>query len=141
MTEAAGTRLVRLRVPAVSDRLRLIRSVVRDAAVISGCSDGCAEDIVIAVNEACMNVLEHGYRERQDGDLILDLAVSGGELVVEIVDFAPPVDPQVLRPRPIEELRPGGLGTHFMQECMDRVLFLTPPEGAGNRLRMVKRIA
>jgi anti-sigma regulatory factor (Ser/Thr protein kinase) len=141
MTGEQGTRLVRVRVPALSDRLKLIRSVVRDAALISGCSEACAEDIVIAVNEACMNVLEHGYRNRPGGELIVDLAAEDGELVVEIVDYAPPVDPTQVRPRPIQELRPGGLGTHFMRECMDRVSYLTPPQGAGNLLRMAKRIA
>ena len=46
-----------------------------------------------------------------------------------------------MKPRDLDDVRPGGLGTHFMAEVMDRVEFLTPPEGGGNLLRMVKRIA
>ncbi len=140
-TETAGERLVQLRLPARPDRLKLIRSVVRDAALLSGCSESCTDDVVIAVNEACMNVIEHGYRRDPDGEMIVELSVEGEALVVWLTDFAPPVEPERIKPRPIDELRPGGLGTHFINECMDEAGYVTPPPaGTGNLLRMSKRI-
>jgi sigma-B regulation protein RsbU (phosphoserine phosphatase) len=45
-----------------------------------------------------------------------------------------------IHPRPLDELRPGGLGTHFIRTVMDEVAFLPPPAGAGNLLQMTKRI-
>ena len=45
------------------------------------------------------------------------------------------------QPRERDDLRPGGLGTHFIGEVMDEVEFMPPPADGGNLLRMVKRIA
>jgi sigma-B regulation protein RsbU (phosphoserine phosphatase) len=55
-------------------------------------------------------------------------------------DFAHTVDPNLIKPRDLDDLRPGGLGTHFMQEVMDEVTFMPPPQEGGNLLKMKKRI-
>ena len=54
-----------------------------------------------------------------------------GEPVDPFADEAPPE---------VDDVRPGGLGTHFIIECMDEAGFLPPPAGAGNRLWMAKKI-
>ncbi|HLN25215.1 MAG TPA: ATP-binding protein, partial [Patescibacteria group bacterium] len=64
----------------------------------------------------------------------------GTGLVVQLIDFAPPVDVDKIKPRPLDEVRPGGLGTHFILSAMDEVAFVPPPEGAGNMLKMIKAI-
>ena len=64
----------------------------------------------------------------------------GQQLVVGLQDGAPRVDPEVLNAgRGLDDVRPGGLGTHFMRELMDEVAFVkVPSSGQGNLLRMVK---
>ena len=62
------------------------------------------------------------------------------QLVVRLVDFAAPVDCAKICSRALDDIRPGGLGTHFMRSVMDEVAFMTPPPGAGNMLQMIKRI-
>ena len=132
--------LVTLRVPSRAARLKLLRALVAEVATTCGCGEECVQDIRLAVDEACQNVIRHAYEGREDGEIVLDVYRAGELLVFELVDFAGPVDTSRVRPRPLDELRPGGLGTHFIRECMDEAGFRTPPEGAGNRLRMVKRI-
>ena len=61
-------------------------------------------------------------------------------LVFSLLDFAPRVDPAKVKPRDLDDIRPGGLGTHLIQEVMDSAEFVEPPPGCGNLLRMVKRI-
>ena len=61
--------------------------------------------------------------------------------IVLIQDFADTIDVTKIKPRDLNDVRPGGLGTHFIREVMDEVAFLTPPEGRGNLLKLVKRIA
>jgi sigma-B regulation protein RsbU (phosphoserine phosphatase) len=58
---------------------------------------------------------------------------------VRVTDFAPPVDPETIKPRDLDDVRPGGLGTHFLREIMDTADFLPAPDGAGNLLRMTKK--
>jgi sigma-B regulation protein RsbU (phosphoserine phosphatase) len=136
-----GETILELRVFARPDQLKKIRTAVRDAAAAAGCSENCTEEVVIAMNEACMNVMEHGYELDPNGELTVQLSVDNGILVAWLGDQCAPVDQADLKSRPLEDLRPGGLGVHFMRECMDDVAFLTPPAGLGNLLQMTKRIS
>jgi sigma-B regulation protein RsbU (phosphoserine phosphatase) len=72
--------------------------------------------------------------------MVLAVDRHGPELVFSLVDWAPRTDPRRVQPRSLEDVRPGGLGTHLIQEVMDSAEFVEPPPGCGNLLRMVKRI-
>ncbi len=132
--------LLDLLVRAHADRLRGVREAVGRCAAEQGCSRECQSDIVMAVDEACQNIIRHAYRGDPSGKILLRLERSGDQLVVFLRDFAPRVDPEAVRPRALDDLRPGGLGTHLIAEGMDEVRFVPTPSGRGNLLRMVKRI-
>lgn len=139
MTAPDGVLLVELRFPAHPRRLRRVRGVVSRAVAGLGCSETCVHDVVMAIDEACQNIIRHAYGGRR-GDIVLAIRLDGQDLVIRLVDFADPVDVSTIRPRPLEDLRPGGLGTHLMRSAMDEIVFLPPPPGAGNLLQMTKRI-
>ena len=132
--------LLVLRVAASVDQLRGIREAVREAVESCGCSAGCAADVVMAVDEACQNVIRHAYCGDPGGTIELEIEHCGEDLVISLRDFAPEVDPKKVRPRDLDEIRPGGLGTHLIREMMDSADFVRPESGGGNLLRMVKRI-
>jgi sigma-B regulation protein RsbU (phosphoserine phosphatase) len=138
--EPPGKKILDLRTNAHPEHLKEIRTAVQGAASDAGCDPQCTEDIVIAVNEACMNVIEHGYKRNSTGEFIVQMAVENANLLVWISDFCARVDPDSLSSRDLEDIRPGGLGIHFMHQCMDEVDFLQPPEELGNLLQMIKRI-
>lgn len=135
-----GDLVMNLRVPARADRLKLIRRTVEETARLVGAGDAEAHDVVLAVDEACQNIVRHAYGDRDDGDIAIELRRLPGRIVVLLRDFAEPIDVSQVKPRPLDELRPGGLGTHFIREVMDQVDFLPPPFGGGNLLRMIKKI-
>ena len=135
-----GERVVQIRVDSRPETLRLVRAVVGEAATLCGCSENCVRDIVIAVDEACQNVIRHAYGGSPDGEILIDIRRENDRIAFNVIDFADPVDVSKVKPRSLEDLRPGGLGIHFISQCMDDARFRTPPEGAGNRLWMVKRI-
>jgi sigma-B regulation protein RsbU (phosphoserine phosphatase) len=139
--QAENVTVLSLRTPAVADRLRLIRAAVGEASRLAGCSDDVAKDVTLAVDEACQNIIRHAYKDIPDGEIVVEIARHGKELVIFLKDFAPTVDPSTVRPRNLEDIRPGGLGTHLIREIMDEVAFLEPPSTGGNVLRLVKRIA
>ncbi len=130
-----------LRVPAVPDRLRLVRAAVGEASQLAGCSANVAKDVTLAVDEACQNIIRHAYKDIPDGEMVVEIVREGGKLIILLKDFAPTIDPTTVRPRKLEDIRPGGLGTHLIREIMDEVAFLDPPSAGGNVLRLVKRIA
>jgi sigma-B regulation protein RsbU (phosphoserine phosphatase) len=135
---ATPDRLLSLRFLAQPDRLKGVRAAVREAMVRTGCSDACAQDIVMAVDEACQNIIRHGYRDNPAGEIVLDLDRVEDHVVLWLRDFAPKVDEKKIKPRDLDQIRPGGLGVHFIREAMDEARFV--PCAAGNILRMVKRL-
>ena len=141
MAGAGVQKQLAMRFPARADRLKGVRARVLEAAHGCGCGDGAARDAVLAVDEACQNIIRHAYRGESDGEIVLEIWREGTEMVIQLRDFAQTVAPETIRPRDLDDVRPGGLGTHLMREVMDRVDFLPPPARRGNLLRMVKRIA
>ena len=134
--------LLTLTVPAEASRLKALRDAARAALSNAGIDEPLSERLVLALGEACMNIIQHGYGGDDDrrGEINLEIRNNQGELRFRLRDDAPTVDPNTLKSRDLEEIRPGGLGLRFMQELMDHVEYLPPPEGRGNLLEMRKRI-
>lgn len=132
---AAGART--LRVPAEAGQLHALRELVQSAAGAAGFAPRGVEDLVLAVNEACMNVIQHGYREVAGALELSALPLNGG-IEFTIRDTAARVTLEDWRPRRFDELRPGGLGVHFIRAIMDEIEYLPTPDGRGNLLRMRK---
>ena len=132
--------LLALRMEARVGQLRKIREAVRGAVESCGCSETPTADIVLAVDEACQNIIRHAYKGDPEGVIELDVRRQGDDLIICLLDLAPVIDPSKVKPRDLDDLRPGGLGTHFIQKVMDRAYFLPRPGTDGNLLRMVKRI-
>lgn len=131
--------LLQQRFVAQSDHLRQVREWVRQAAIDSGMDDERAGRVVIGVNEACMNIITHAYADTQ-GEIILEITQDGEELIIMLTDFASTVDCSKIKSRELDDIRPGGLGVHFIQEVMDEVNYLPGENGKGNIIKMTVRI-
>lgn len=132
--------LVRMSFCSHASRLKLLRSVVRDAADIAGLDDIQASEVVLAVNEACMNIIQHGYRMKPDGWIEMEVASDEQAVLFRLRDYAPAVDSATCCSRELEDVRPGGIGVHLIKTLMDEYGFLAEPEGGGNLLQMKKYI-
>ena len=73
--------------------------------------------------------------------VLLVLAVASFNAHAQLPDPGMQIDPAQVQPRDLDDVRPGGLGTHLIREVMDAADFVEAPPGCGNLLRMVKRIA
>lgn len=133
-------KLLELRIPARAERLGLVRAVVKRAAETAGCNAALVEQLVIAVNEACMNIIQHAYGTDASGDLVLEIFHDGTQIRFRLVDFATAVDLDKIKSRDLEDIRPGGLGVHFITEIMDDFRFGHLENGSGNYLDMKKVI-
>lgn len=140
MSAALSHRVVELRFPSEPDRLCIVRSLVKYTAEFAGCDAALAEQLVLAVNEACMNIIQHAYGEDSTGEIILEIFNNADTMKFRLQDYAAPVDIDKIKPRQLDELRPGGLGTHFIREIMDEVEVGHLEAGQGNYLEMSKRI-
>jgi sigma-B regulation protein RsbU (phosphoserine phosphatase) len=131
--------LIELRFPARADRMVMVRASVRSAARFYGFDEPDTRDIVLAVGEACQNVILHAYAGREAGTIVLGLLRGREEMILRVTDFGMAIDPAKIEPRDLSELRPGGLGIYFIRELMDSADFGPSPDGAGNVLQMTKK--
>ena len=132
-------KLLSLRFPARPDQLQRVRKAVRKHVKACGCSAESTGDIVLAVDEVCQNIFRHAYRGAE-GAIELEIEQRGEDLVLSLRDFAPETDPRKVKPRDLDDVRPGGIGTHLIRKVMDDAGFVPPPSGGGHLFRMVKRI-
>jgi sigma-B regulation protein RsbU (phosphoserine phosphatase) len=130
--------LVSLTFPARAEELHPVREVVRETCEKCGCPPALAQDLVIAIGEACQNVVRHAYKDIDDGEATLDILCRDGMLEFCLLDTAPPVDREKVKPVWPKEVHPGGLGVCLIHNIMDRVEYLPAPSGQGNLLRMTK---
>jgi len=128
------------RFPARADALTTVREVVNKACSDCGCTPDTATDIIIAVGEACQNVVRHAYRDEEEGEATLDIYCKDGIIEFRLHDSARPVDLEKLKPKWPDKLAPGGLGICLIHDIMDEVEYIPTPDGRGNLLRMVKSI-
>ena len=128
-----------MRFEARADNLQRARDVVRAAASRKGYSSETVDCVVLAVDEACSNIIRHGYGESRTGDIILEVLYIHDELIFRLTDFADPVDKAKLRSRDLDDVRPGGLGIHLIRKVMDSFEYLDAPQGVGNILELRKK--
>lgn len=121
---------------AHTDQLKQLREWARESARNAGLNNDRIEQVIIGVNEACMNIIEHAYK-KDPGDIIFEVRREPGQLVFQLTDFAETVDCSCIKSRELDDIRPGGLGVHLIQEVMDRVEYIPGKDGLGNTIQMV----
>ena len=137
----AVERLAKIRFEARAENLQGARDQVRGAVLKKGYASETINCIVLAVDEACSNIIRHGYGEGKTGDIILEVLYSQDELIFRLTDFADQVDKKKLCSRDLDDIRPGGLGVHLIKKVMDSFEYLDGPQGVGNVLELRKKVA
>jgi anti-sigma regulatory factor (Ser/Thr protein kinase) len=117
--------------------LHILRGVVRHYAQEGGFSENEVGALAMAVDEAAANVIRHTYQNNPAGRMALEVLDYDDRLEFVIEDSGPKVHPECVRHRPLDDVRPGGLGTFFMK-CFTDVTSYDDAFTEGNRLRLVK---
>ncbi len=129
--------MIRIVISSQPRLLNIVRCVVKFSAHRSGLSSDDADYLALAIDEAAANVIRHTYSGSHEGLLALDIVSFPDRLEFFLEDWGPKVREELIRPRPLDELRPGGLGTFFIYSFMDKCCY-DPDFKEGNRLKLVK---
>lgn len=107
-----------------------------------GFDETTAYMILVAVDEACTNIIEHAYGGEGQGDIQCSCDVSEGSLKITLRDQGKPFDPTTVPEPdfsvPLHELECRGAGLVLIQKIMDEIIFVSTPAGE-NVLTMIKR--
>ena len=123
-----------------AEMLKPVRESIRKMAIAQGCSPENLDCLIMAINEACMNIIQHAYKGDKNGEIILEFYRDDDVLIMRIHDFADKVDMDTIKSRDLDDIRPGGLGVHFIHQVMDSVEFKDRDDEVGNMLEMRKII-
>lgn len=99
-------------------------------------------DMKLAVEEACENIITHGYADMNPGTIILMIEVDAQQAVLEITDFGHAFEPHDA-PAPdieagLDDQPMSGFGLFFIYQTMDKIDYETTSDC--NRLILIKRL-
>ena len=153
-TQKKGTRLEDLidysslllfiELPSNRELLRVVRGMMEGLTDVMGFSPRECRSVTIAVDEALANIVRHSYQARPGQPIEICCRRIQGQLnkrkraglEITLADYGPAIDYAKLRGRKLDDIRPGGLGLHFIRQSMDTMKFTRA--GRTNRLRLVK---
>jgi serine/threonine-protein kinase RsbW len=126
---------------AYLESLRDFREFIKEhCANIPAVSNEVLYDIQLAVDEACTNIITHGYQDLNPGSIILDLEINPDKLTVFLTDFGHSFEPSdVPIPdihAPLEERELGGYGLFLIQQTIDELDYQVTEDG--NKMILTK---
>ena len=124
-------------VPSDPRYLPMVRAIAQQGASLAGFEDEDCHNIVLAVTEALTNVIRHAYQGDSDRRIDLVLQADKAGFRLDIIDYGEFIDPALIASRPLDEIRPGGLGVYLMKTTMDEVEYIKNTHG-GTTLTLVK---
>ena len=125
-----------------SASLKDVRAFSRDVFEKFKIDEDLREELVLAIAEAAQNIVKHAYKDFPNTQDRMVARISCNDEVLEIsfFDKGKPVEESKVKHRAIDDIKPGGLGTFFIQEIMDSIKFEPGKEPWINNLVLTKKL-
>lgn len=135
------TEKYRLQVSAATRNLGIVRDFIRHLAKEAGFDKEKIEQIELAVDEACTNVIKHAYHYDASKMIDLRIRIDRKKMVISVIDYGGGFDLSKIKQPDInhnvKKAKAGGLGIHLMKKLMDEVQFHIEP-GKKTEVRLIK---
>ena len=136
--------LLRMQLRSDPEMLCAVRGALAHLTEKLGFPEEDCRAVVLAVDEALTNIIRHTYSGQTEKPIQAEFrsialdedGLRGDALEIVLEDEGPAVDREKLCGRALEDVRPGGLGLHFIRQSMDKVEFRRRNDR--NQLRLVK---
>jgi serine/threonine-protein kinase RsbW len=133
----------KIRFPSRTENLEVVRDFVHRLALKAGFKSEGADQISLAVDEACTNVIKHAHQYNARRMIDLNVIYDDKKFEIIITDKGKGFDPKLLEKpdlsKYMHEAKMGGLGIHLMKTLMDEVNYSFNP-GSKNQVSLVKYI-
>ena len=124
-----------------SSSLKDVRSFSREVFEKINLSQDLKDELVLAIAEAAQNIVKHAYQNEETQDKMeIRITLKDNELEIGFFDKGRPVEKDNVRHRRIDDVKPGGLGTYFIQQIMDAVVFKEGNKPWINHLVLTKKL-
>ena len=125
-----------------SSSLKEVRNFCREVFEKLQLQQELKDELVLAIAEAAQNIVKHAFKNSADVNelMVVEISCENNKLQIAFYDRGTPVDPKKVKHREIDNVKPGGLGTFFIQEIMDAVEFKDGKRPWINHLVLTKQI-
>ena len=125
-----------------SSSLKDVRSFCRAVLEKLQIDQNLKDELVLAIAEAAQNIVKHAYKNdpQTEDKMVVQITCKDNKLQIGFYDMGTPVDPNKVKHREIDNVKPGGLGTFFIQEIMDAVEFKDGKKPWINHLVLTKQL-
>ena len=125
-----------------SSSLKDVRTFCREVFEKLQIDQNLKDELVLAIAEAAQNIVKHAYKNntQTDDKMVVQISCKDNKLQIGFYDMGTPVDPNKVKHREIDNVKPGGLGTFFIQEIMDAVEFKDGKKPWINHLVLTKQL-
>ena len=122
--------------------LKDVRSFSREVFEKFKIQEDLREELVLAIAEAAQNIVKHAYKDFPDTEdrMAVSISCENNKLEISFFDNGKPVDKSKVKHRAIDDVKPGGLGTFFIQQIMDSIQFQDGKEPWINHLVLTKNL-
>jgi len=130
---------IHLSIKSHPENLKHMRNMVTNALLKTKVSKQDSQTIILAVDEACSNKIKHGYKNDYNQQIDLFIKVETKSVTISIIDNGSKFDISSIKPRDVDDIKPGGLGIHIIKKVMDSVEYSKTSQGF-NKITMVKKL-
>ena len=125
-----------------SSSLKDVRVFCREVFEKLQIQEDLKEELVLAIAEAAQNIVKHAFKNSASPTelMVVQISCENNKLQIAFYDRGTPVDPKKVKHREIDNVKPGGLGTFFIQEIMDAVEFKDGKKPWINHLVLTKQL-
>jgi anti-sigma regulatory factor (Ser/Thr protein kinase) len=110
---------VALEIPSDPSMLKMLRAVVVSMCGLAGFDEDQGRMLALGMEEACTNIMRHAYDGRLDETIRFEFSIDDTNMNVVITDQGNKVRPEDLKSRDLDDVKPGGLGVHFITKLFD----------------------
>lgn len=133
--------VLQIELPADARLLPRTRRALEGYLEDVGAAEGQRFDVVLALDEACVNVIRHAFPARLDGCIRVVATITDTEVTVQVEDDGVGFDPFAVPMQPASPEATSGRGLHIIRELMTHVVLESPTETGGTRVLMHKVLA
>ncbi len=127
-------------IPAQMSYLKQVRDFIEHIGKKYKFSDKIINSFKLVVDEACTNIIRHGYRDIKNGQIIIRAIIRRLSLTMVIIDHGKSFDPRQVKNPDLQKYisigKKGGLGIFMMRKLMDDIRYNVTSRG--NELRLTK---
>ena len=125
-----------------SSSLKDVRNFCREVFEKLHIQEDLKDELVLAIAEAAQNIVKHAFKNAASPNelMVVQISCENNKLQIAFYDRGTPVDPKKVKHREIDNVKPGGLGTFFIQEIMDAVEFKDGKKPWINHLVLTKQL-